>query len=62
MVNMRIDGTILFFQFRNTTDDVLFGILLLNILVDFAPHLFEMGLHHIVVNKNVVLVGHGRRI
>ena len=41
---MRIDGTILFFQFRNTTDDVLFGILLLNILVDFVPHFLEMGI------------------
>lgn len=49
-------------QKSRNINDVLFGILLLNILVDFAPHLFEMGLHHIVVNKNVVLVGHGRRI
>lgn len=45
---MRIDGVTLFFQFMNKTDDVLFGIRLLNILVDFAPYLFEMGLHLIV--------------
>ena len=42
MVNMRIDGVTLFFQFRNKTDDVLFGIPLLNILVDFAPYFLEM--------------------
>ena len=49
IIGSLVDVATQFLQFRNTTDDVLLGILFLNILVDFAPHFLEIGLVLVVL-------------